>query len=401
MLKRMKSRNDAVVEMPTMTPPDGASYISPITLREALATPGVMAKLGALGLWWPNTRLARALARYGNRDGDLLAGGMALTILVSLTAALTVALTIFMAVLGNYPGLRTSVVESIDTVLPGVLTTPDKPGMINPDDLVRTDVVNMTNIIALLIATWTGLGVVGKMGRSIRTMFGVVILPESFLKTQARNILGGLALLISILLGSGIGFFIDIFGYRILDWLSLDSSLWSQLLLNLTAYGLPFGIHILVSWILIRLVAGIRPPKRDLVWGVILMAAIALLLRVLGTGVVASVKGPILAAAATLVTLILWINIQMRVTLMVSAWIANPPRAIPVTSPEETRFLETPNYVTMSEPHTLEWPRHEYTGEIAPAPKAPELPDNFEPYFDPKPRRTFLRWFFGAPEKRR
>lgn len=400
MLKQQKSATGPLVEMPVMTPPEGAAYITPITLREALSEPGFFNKLKALGVWWPNSRLARTLARYGNRDGDLLAGGMALTILVSLTAALTVALTIFMAVLGNYPGLRTSVVDSIDATLPGVLTTAEKPGMIDPNDLVRTDIVNVTNIVALLIATWTGLGVVGKMGRSIRTMFGVVILPESFLKTQARNILGGLSLLISILLGSGIGFFIDLFGYRILDWLGLDSSLWSQILLNVTAYGLPFGIHIVVSWILIRLVAGIRPPKRDLVWGVLLMSAVALLLRILGTGVVASVKGPILAAAATLVTLILWINIQMRMTLMVSAWIANPPRAIPVSSPEETRFLETPNYVTMSEPHTLEWPRHEYTGEVAPAPKAPELPDSFEPYFGPKQRRTFLRWFFGAPEKR-
>lgn len=400
-LFRRKKTPAPVVQVRPFTPPNGASYMSDITLKEALTTPGLLAKLQALGTWWPNSRLGRGLARYGNRDGDLLAGGMALTILISLTAALTVALTLFMAVLGNYPSLQEGVFAAINEALPGILKTGDGKGIIDPQDLVRTDIVNIPNAVGLLIAAWTGLGVVGKLGRSIRTMFGVVILPEAYIKTLLRSLLGAMALLVSVVVGSGIGLVVDLYGERLFALANLENSMVAQKALTALSYAIPFLIHMLVSWVLIRVVAGIRAPKYDLVVGLLVMSSVAILLRVLGAGLVASAKGPLLTTAATLVTLILWINLQMRMTLMVAAWMANPPRAVPVTAPEQMRFYETPNYVTMSDPATLAWPRHDFTGELEPAPEAPELPQDYQPYFGPEPRRTFKSWLLGPREKGR
>lgn len=394
-----RRRPPQTVTLQPLTPPEGASYLAAISLREALSTPGFVGKLSALGHWWPNSRLARTLARYSNRDGDLLAGGMALTILISITAALTVALTLFMAILGNYPALQVSVFEAINNALPGLLKTPTSNGIVDPQDFIRTDIINLPNAIGLLIAAWTGLGVVGRLGRSIRAMFGVVTTPEMYLMTIVRNLIGALALLISIVAGSGIGLVIDLFGERLLHLLHIANYSLSDRLLTIASYAIPFIIHILVFWVVIRFVSGIRVPRRDLITGLIMMSAMALALRIIGAGVVASARGPVLATAATLVTLILWINIQMRLTLMIAAWMANPPRAIPINKPETLHFHETPNYVTMSVPTTLEWPRHEFTGELAPAPLPAKLPKDFAPYFGPKPGRTLKSWLFGPRER--
>lgn len=398
MIFRRRSRRPAHVKLITLEAPTGASHIVNISLNDALKTQGFGKKIKALGLWWPNSRLGRALARYTMKDGDLLAGGMALTILISLTAALTVALTVFMALLGTYPTLRDTVFDSINSALPGVLHTDTSNGLVNPDDFVRDDIVNPTTVIGLLIATWTGLGVVGKLGRSIRTMFGVTLLPEMYLTTVGRNALGATSLVFSLVVGSGIGLVVDLAGSWFLQMIGLEDGTLNRAFLATASLVLPFVIHMAVSWVLIRLVAGIRVPARDMRWGLLIMATGAILLRILGAGVVATAKGPLLATAATLITLVLWINIQMRLTLMVAAWIANPPRALPITAPEELHFRETPNYVTMSAAYTLAWPRHEVTGEIAPAPLPAKLPGEYQPFFGVE-RRTLKSWLFGPKER--
>lgn len=380
----------------TVTMPERASHLETPTLRQALATPG-MGKINALAQWWPTSRLARSIARYFLRDGDLMASGMALTILVSLTAALTVAFTIFMAVLGSYTELRASVIDSLNKALPGLLTAGGKEGLVDPADFVTTAAITPTSVIAFTIMAWSGLSVVGRLGRSIRTMFGVVATPESFLITTLRSFAGVIGLAVSVLLGSGVGFLVDFAGANLLELIGLADSSISYVILQGLSYLVPFLIHMWVSWLLIRVVSGIRVPQADLWAGILLMAAGSTSLRILGTGAVASVSGPILTTATTLITLVLWINVQMRLTLFISAWIANPPRSLPITNQVDTRFYERPNYVTMSDPSTLAWPHHNVSGEVEPAPEKPSLPEGYTVFLGNK-RRTLKSWLFGSSE---
>ncbi len=50
----------------------------------------------ALLAWWKTTRLARALARYGQVNGALLCGGIAYSAIFSVFAGLTIGFTVFM-----------------------------------------------------------------------------------------------------------------------------------------------------------------------------------------------------------------------------------------------------------------------------------------------------------------
>lgn len=383
---------------PAHSAPVTASHLVAPSLREALSAPTVGEKLTQLMQWWPTTRLARTLERYFGVDGDLMASGLALTILISLTAALTVVWTIFMAVLGTYDEIREATLEAIASNLPGLIDTPSSPGLVNPDDLVSSSAWTPTSIVAFLVMAWTGTGLVGRLGRSLRTVFGLVVLPESIVKFYLRNLVGAIFLALALLLGVGVGLVVDVARDWLFGVLSIELTPLTGVLVWVVSLIVPFFVNMGVGFILIQVVAGIRPPKKDLLWGLVLMAAASTLLRVAGTSVVSSVSGPLLTTATTLVTLVLWINLQMRLTLMVAAWMANPPRALPISDPEHMRFEERPNYVTMSVPATLEWPRHMITGDLAPAPIPPSLPSSPLPFFDLKPARTLRSWLFGPSE---
>ena len=89
----------------------------------------------------------------------------------------------------------------------------------------------------------------------------------------------------------------------------------------------------------------------------------------MGTSAVSNVSGnPLLAPFAAIATLLLWLNLASRIVLMVSAYMANPPRAYVAQDPEELRGTTTPNYVTLSVPETLMWPHDPITGSLLPEP---------------------------------
>ena len=103
-----------------------------------------------------------------------------------------------------------------------------------------------------------------------------------------------------------------------------------------------------------------------------MLGAFALgVLRQVGTGAVGSVtRNPLLASFAAIAVLILWLHLTSRVVLLVAAWMANPPLPRDVDHPDEVHAHERPNYVTLSVPETLTWPRQSITGSLEADPTA-------------------------------
>lgn len=348
------------------TTAEDAGLASP-TLCEVLGRAGLSAKVDGLGQWWKATRIARALARFTQSNGPLLTGGMALTTLVSLTAALTVAVTGFMLLLGDNEQLRSAFFSSIETVIPNLFITDDSPqGLVDPSVFILSDALSITGCVALIVMVWTTMGVVGQLGHSIRAMFSIGVLPGSPLTRIFRNALGAGSLAVGLVLSAGLSVVVTFAGDWLLESIGLTGTFVSTLLLRILTESVGFLMYILVTWMIIHVVAAVRVPRRDLVSGLIIIGAISMVLRILGTSVVGSVRGPLLATATTLITVVLWINLQVRVVLMVCAWMANPPRPFLPDRAVQMHFDETPNYVTLSAPHTLSWPHSVVSGEIMP-----------------------------------
>ena len=85
--------------------------------------------------------------------------------------------------------------------------------------------------------------------------------------------------------------------------------------------------------LLVVVLAGVHPPRRDLLAGS-LVASVGLgAVRQLGTSVVAGSVGrnALLASFAVLVTLLVWVNLVARIVLLSAAWVATPP--LPAAAP--------------------------------------------------------------------
>lgn len=355
-----KTQEDAT---PTSAPAE------PPRLADALRAPTLGDKVAQLGAWWAHTRLARMLARYNGVSGNLISSGMALTALLSLTAALTVLVTVFLSIIGDNQELRTAFFDAIAHAIPSLIQTADNPnGMVSPDDFVMTGAVSLTGIIALTIMAWSAIGVIGQLANSIRKMFAIPTVPDNPVIQILRNALGALGLAFSIILGAGLGIVVDLGGQWILGAIGLSSGPVATALLKIASYVVAFVVYALVTWLLIWVVARVHPPRKDLIWGLAIISVASIVLRILGTSAVSASSSPLLAAGASIITLILWINLQMRAFLMACAWTANPPAPSKPAEADEVHFTERPNYITCSDPRTLLWPHHPISGEVRPDP---------------------------------
>ncbi len=332
-----------------------------------------MEKVKKLAAWWKRTRAARALGRYGAANGALLAGGVAFSALFSIFAALALGFTVFMAVLGRNTDLRDAVLAQLDDVLPGIVDTGDG-GMLSPDQLQLTTAGGIVGIVAVIVLLNTAITVMGNLRRGVRAMFGIVAPKENQAIGILRDLGGFVALGLAILLTAALGIAAGTMATWVLDLIGLDEAPFVGPLLRVAGLLIALAVDILVFVFIYRVHAGVRPPRRDLIIGSVVAAIGAGILRLLGTSLVGSVDNPLLGSYAALVTLLLWVNLAVRVVLLVAAWTANPPARPTITEDMITHFDEHPNYVTVTDPHTLTWDHDPVTGQIRPVEPRPAEP---------------------------
>ncbi len=323
-------------------------------------------------------RIVRAMTRYTTARGNLLAGGIAFSGLFSVAAALTIAWTVFMSLMGSNLALRRNVLNGIDAALPGIIQfSPGDGGIVKPDDLVLDTAINVTSVIAFFVLLWSAIATMGAMANAIRSMFGIWVVKENIGILYLRNFAGFIILAIGVLASSLLTTAAGVLGNQILELINVTGTIGGYALRTLT-FAVSLGVDMLVIAFLVRVMASVRVIKKDLWIGCLIAAVGTSAIRVLGTSVVGSVSdNALLASVAVIATLLLWLNLGARILLIACTFMANPPRPYKVAEAEELHFTETPNYITLSAPHTLEWNSNPVTGAVAPT-RSPEEPEEEE-----------------------
>ncbi len=340
------------------------------------ATERAATGLQKLLAWWKATRLARGLARYGAANGALLTGGIAYSALFSIFAALTVAFSIFTALVGSNTELRDAVLDGLDSALPGIVKTgPDSGGILEPSDLeFSTSGSVLVAVIGFLVLLNTASSVMSSLRTGVRAMFGIVAPTENAVIGKLRDIAGFVVLALSVVLAAALGIVVGAAGSTIAELVGLDDNPVAQFFLRALGFVVALGVDLLVVLFVIRGLGGARPPRKDLLTGALVVAIAAGVIRFLGTSIVSgSVSAnKVLAPFAAIIVLLLWVNLIVRILLMVCAWTANPPPVPEIDPDQVTHEKETPNFVTESEPETLDWDHDPVTGRVQPEAPPPE-----------------------------
>ena len=302
------------------------------------------------------TRVGRTLIRYGTARGALMAGGIAYTGMFSVFAVLVIGVSMLMAMLGNRPTLRAAVVDSINSLLPGVIDTGNGQGLVSVEQLTLTSALNLGSVVAAGALIYSVISLMGTLKIALRAMFGLVNPVMRPMIGQLANIAGFLVIVAGVLVTA------------------VASVVTTTLSGNVgRALGLPDSLTGTGAWLttLLITICGVRPPRRDLTLGCMLGAFALGVLRQVGTGAVSSVsRNPLLASFAAIAVLVLWLHLTSRTVLLMAAWMANPPLPRDVDHPDEVHAHERPNYVTLSVPETLTWPRQSITGSLEADPTA-------------------------------
>ncbi len=329
------------------------------------APQGAAARARAIIAAAQETRVARAFQRYGKARGGLLAGGIAYSALFSIAAALTIAWTVFMATLGGNADARSSVIEAVNQTLPGILQDASGQGLIDPDQLVLDSAVNLASVVSALILLWTAVSIMTNIRSAVQAMFGIVAPVENFALQKLRDLGGFAAMALGIVTSALLGTAAGTMGRAIMDALGLGDNPVAAFFVRLGGLLVAAAVATLTFIFLFRVTAAVRPLRRDLLAGSAVGGVAVQVILFLGTSVVSSVSdNPLLAASASIATLLLFVNLLSRVLLMVAAFTANPPAPEKPQSAEEVHFNEQPNYVTRSAPHTLDWKYQDVTGQL-------------------------------------
>jgi membrane protein len=274
---------------------------------------------------WKNSRLARALKQYTLANGALLCGGITYKALFSLFAALTIGFTVFVRVLGNNVELRDSVVEAINNAVPGLIADSDHRGILSIDDLVVSTGLNLTSIIAFGVLLWAVITCMDAVRASVRAMFSLPPKGATAIGAKLRSLAAFVCVAVGILLSSVAGVFANSVG-RIFDD-SRPLGAVTSVALNLGSHLATLLFDAAVFVLIVRLLAGVKLPRRDLLIGAVTSAIGFAVIRYLGTSVVvgSATNNPLFATGAVLVTILVWLYMCSRILLTASALAANVP----------------------------------------------------------------------------
>jgi membrane protein len=195
----------------------------------------------------------RAIRRYVYANVGLLANGTAYYLFLSLLSLLAFAYGV-VTVIGA-DDLAATLTDALNEALPGLV---GEDG-IDPAQLRSTGTT--AGVVGLLLLLYSGLGAVGGSGKSMHLIFGAPPDPRSFVKAKARHllILLGVAPLIVVSFAS-LSLTSELLR-PVLETLGLGSG---PVRTALAAVGLlvGFAVDVLIVWILLGTLGGIRPPRR-------------------------------------------------------------------------------------------------------------------------------------------
>lgn len=250
---------------------------------------------------------------------------MAYIAFFSLLPALAVGFTVFGLVLGHNDSLQSRVIEAVNNgVGTTVITVPGgKAGIVDIATLTGSSQLTLAAIIGLGGFLLTGLGWLGAMREGVRAMFGQPTLKGNVVKTKLRDLLVLATLGVVLLLSAVGGVVVSGATGALLGWVGLEGSTTGRLVLGAASTLLLLGVDILVFLVIFRLLSGVDVPSADL-WDASLFGGIGLGILKLLSGLLLSSAGSnkLLAAGVLVLSLLIWLNLVSRLTLIAAAWSA-------------------------------------------------------------------------------
>lgn len=284
--------------------------------------PGFLARTSSAIIGWALVRKpVRAFLLYSERRGPSLADSITYRALFSVFAGLLLAFSIAAIWLAGNDEAWDAIIAAVNSAIPGLV---GEGGIVEDPSAIEAPAgLSIATVISLVALLGAALGAIGSLRIAVRTIADTVLDDVLFIWVILRNLALAIGIAVAFVTAAAITFA----GSLSVGWiaeligLSAESAAvtWSvRLLALLVVYALDVALIIGVF----RLLSGVRATGRPL-WSGALVGGLGLLVlqELSGLFVGGASSNPLLASFASLLALLIWMNLSTQVILIATAYI--------------------------------------------------------------------------------
>lgn len=283
--------------------------------------PGLIERVSAPVIAWALARRpVRAALLYSERRGPMLADSVTYRALFSVFAGVLLGFSIAALWLAGNPDAWRAIIDAVQAAVPGLI---GKDGVIDASDLRTPASFSIAGIVSLIALIGAALGAIGSLRTAVRVVAGTVQDDILWIWVILRNLALGIGIGVSFVLAAAVTFAGQLGVSWIADLLGLPAdsaaAAWTVRLLSLlVVFALDAGLIIAIFLLL----SGVRPAARSL-WAGALLGAFGLIVlqELSGLFVGGATSNPLLASFASLLALLIWLNLSSQVILVACAYI--------------------------------------------------------------------------------
>jgi membrane protein len=272
-----------------------------------------------LTAWALSLRLVRMYLHYSEHRGPMLADAITYRALFSVFAAVLLGFSVAGAWLGGNPDAMQRLTAALDGVVPGLV---GEDGLIKPSAITAPGALTIAGVIAVIGLVGAALGAITSTRTALRTIADRTHDDVFFVWVLLRNIGVALAFAVGIALSAVATFAVGLAADAVQDAVGPSISGVASFGTYAAAVIVIFLFDAAIVAVVFLVLSGFTAPARAVIGGAVLGGVGLTVLQQLSSLFVrGATSNPLLASFASLIALLLWMNLSAQVLLLASSYI--------------------------------------------------------------------------------
>lgn len=285
--------------------------------ESAPKSPGLVQRLIS---WALQRTLVRSFLLYSEHRGAQLADSITYRTLFSLFAGVLLGFSLAALWLSGNSDAWAALISAVNSAIPGLVGDGDS-SIIDVSAIEAPAGFTIAGVLSLIGLVGAAIGAVGSLRNALRILADKVGDDVFFLLVMLRNLLLAIAIGGLLVVSAAATFLSTASIDTVTSWLGLpEESAPVQIVTYIVSVVIVFALDTVVIVLMFVSLSGVRAPARAL-WSGAALGGVGLLVlqQLSGVFVGGASSNPLLATFATLVALLLWINLSCQVILIAGA----------------------------------------------------------------------------------
>ncbi|GAA1468037.1 YihY/virulence factor BrkB family protein [Microbacterium thalassium] len=280
----------------------------------------VMGLVKKIIAWVLTLKIVRAFLLYTEKRGPMLSDSVTYRALFSIFAGVLLGFSFAALWLSGNPDVIEAIIEALDAVIPGLV---GPGGIIDPENIGAPSGLTLTGIISGVGLILAAIGAITSLRMAMRMIASTAYDDIAYVWKLLRNLLLAIGTALALVASAVVTYMGTYSVEFVLDWLGRpDGGVLDRVLTTGVTVGVVYALDVGAIIALFLVLSGVKPPARAL-WAGALLGGLGLtvLQQLSSLFVGGATSNPLLASFASLIALLLWVNLSAQVILIASAYI--------------------------------------------------------------------------------